>query len=201
MESLLRVVAKGCRNCAAGMSGRMRRTPSGLRYRSETWKLRANLNSGKESLRVWLEEDTVLRHHSVSRSIASRSHLDQTTTSIHARIQPQSTRSDPPNLFLSFTYSNFMRRLLRPKPPQTACFYCLVPLDPPPADAKNFVCPHCSCRNRYDASGRILSDEPAMHQEDLNHASYAVRGEPSEQHTDNGQTDKKLRPKPCCTLP
>ncbi|KAG8885009.1 hypothetical protein FRB97_002516 [Tulasnella sp. 331] len=54
-----------------------------------------------------------------------------------------------------------MRRLLRPKPPQTACFYCLVTLDTPPADAKNFVCPQ------------------SMHQEDLNHASYAVRASPS----------------------
>ena len=56
------------------------------------------------------------------------------------------------------------------------CFYCLSAPSPTPVDPRAFRCPHCGCWNRYDANGEILSDEPAMHDENLNTASFARRG-------------------------
>jgi hypothetical protein len=56
------------------------------------------------------------------------------------------------------------------------CFFCLSAVSPAPADARSYRCPHCGCRNRFDANGEILSDEPAMHDEKLNATSFAKRG-------------------------
>src|SRR5260370_39006254 len=75
------------------------------------------------------------------------------------------------------------------------CFYCNQTLSPRPANLRAFLCPHCECWNRYDKNGgrsaqakhtlnillnplcqEIMSDEPAMHEESLNCASFARRG-------------------------
>ena len=60
---------------------------------------------------------------------------------------------------------------------QTTCFFCQSHVNPLPRDPRNFKCPHCQCWNRYDASGEITSDEPAMHEPGLNAKSFARRGE------------------------
>ncbi|KAG8955457.1 hypothetical protein FRC04_008808 [Tulasnella sp. 424] len=73
-----------------------------------------------------------------------------------------------------------MHKLLRRSRSVTPnCFFCNSDIKPPPADLRNFQCPHCSCWNRYDARGVIISDEAAMHQEQLNASSYARRASPS----------------------
>ncbi len=55
------------------------------------------------------------------------------------------------------------------------CFFChssiLIAQDP-----RNFHCNACGCWNRYDKSGEILSDDPAMHDVSLNSLSFAKRG-------------------------
>lgn len=56
------------------------------------------------------------------------------------------------------------------------CFFCQTPVSPFPKNPRNFKCPTCSCWNRYDVNGEILSDEPAMHDETLNKNSFAKRG-------------------------
>ncbi|KAG8219678.1 hypothetical protein J3R82DRAFT_633 [Butyriboletus roseoflavus] len=56
------------------------------------------------------------------------------------------------------------------------CFFCLSAVSPAPVDSRSYRCPHCSCWNRYDANGEIMSDEPAMHDENLNARSFAKRG-------------------------
>ncbi|KAJ7596871.1 Ima1 N-terminal domain-containing protein [Mycena floridula] len=43
----------------------------------------------------------------------------------------------------------------------------------------NFRCSSCGCWNRYDSHGEILSDEPAMHDENLNARSFGKRASPS----------------------
>lgn len=71
-----------------------------------------------------------------------------------------------------------MRNLFRRTPAArlASCFYCSNVLEPQPPDPRNFVCPACTCRNRYDAQGRVIGDEAAMYQEELNHGAYALRG-------------------------
>ncbi|KAF9455088.1 hypothetical protein P691DRAFT_792180 [Macrolepiota fuliginosa MF-IS2] len=58
------------------------------------------------------------------------------------------------------------------------CFFCQTPASPLPKNPRNFRCTTCSCWNRYDANGEILSDEPAMHDETLNKQSFARRASP-----------------------
>ena len=60
--------------------------------------------------------------------------------------------------------------------PRTLCFFCQSLISPPPKQPLSFFCPHCRCWNRYDDNGDILSDEPAMHDENLNRKSFARRG-------------------------
>ena len=71
---------------------------------------------------------------------------------------------------------------------QTTCFFCQSHINPPPRDPNNFRCPHCQCSNRYDPSGEIISDEPAMHEQAFNTKSFAKRG--------NSLISNPLRPKP-----
>ncbi|KAF8578730.1 hypothetical protein K439DRAFT_1416900 [Ramaria rubella] len=71
-----------------------------------------------------------------------------------------------------------MRIFHSPSPPPT-CFFCLTPLVNNPRNPKSFKCPYCSCWNRYDETGEIVSDEPAMREESLNAASFAKRASPS----------------------
>ncbi|KIJ21898.1 hypothetical protein PAXINDRAFT_105505 [Paxillus involutus ATCC 200175] len=59
------------------------------------------------------------------------------------------------------------------------CFFCQSTLSPTPINPRSFRCPHCSCWNRYDTNGEIMSDEPAMHDEKLNTKSFAKRASPS----------------------
>ncbi|KAH7912996.1 Ima1 N-terminal domain-containing protein [Hygrophoropsis aurantiaca] len=60
-----------------------------------------------------------------------------------------------------------------------SCFFCQSSITPSPANPRSFRCPHCSCLNRFDANGEILSDEPAMHDEAMNAKSFAKRASPS----------------------
>lgn len=62
------------------------------------------------------------------------------------------------------------------KPSSLACFFCQTRISPLPQNTRSFRCPHCGCWNRYDAHGEIMSDDPAMHDEALNHRSFARRG-------------------------
>jgi Ima1 N-terminal domain len=68
-----------------------------------------------------------------------------------------------------------MSRLLRRKT-RIVCFFCQTTISPPPLQPLSFLCPHCTCWNRYDLNGDILSDDPAMHDETLNRKSFARRG-------------------------
>lgn len=56
------------------------------------------------------------------------------------------------------------------------CFFCQTPVSSLPKDIRNFKCPTCACWNKYDANGEIISDEPAMYDENLNKDSFAKRG-------------------------
>lgn len=56
------------------------------------------------------------------------------------------------------------------------CFFCQTAVTPFPKNPRNFKCLTCSCWNRYDVKGEIVSDEPAMHDEALNKQSFAKRG-------------------------
>ncbi|KAF8140403.1 Ima1 N-terminal domain-containing protein [Boletus edulis] len=56
------------------------------------------------------------------------------------------------------------------------CFFCLSAVS---ADSRSYRCPHCGCWNRFDANGEIMSDEPAMHDENLNASSFAKRASPN----------------------
>ncbi|KAF8349745.1 Ima1 N-terminal domain-containing protein [Amanita rubescens] len=58
------------------------------------------------------------------------------------------------------------------------CFFCHSPILIA-QDPRNFHCNACGCWNRYDKSGEILSDDPAMHDVSLNSLSFAKRGSPS----------------------
>lgn len=58
------------------------------------------------------------------------------------------------------------------------CFFCQSPV-PFPVNIRSFKCPACSCWNRFDQNGEIISDEPAMHEEHLNSTSFAKRASPS----------------------
>ncbi|KAH7885929.1 Ima1 N-terminal domain-containing protein [Phlebopus sp. FC_14] len=60
-----------------------------------------------------------------------------------------------------------------------SCFFCQSSISPAPFDPRCFRCPQCSCWNRYDANGEIMSDEPAMHDENLNAKSFAKRASPN----------------------
>ncbi|KAF9029251.1 hypothetical protein BDZ89DRAFT_986161 [Hymenopellis radicata] len=60
------------------------------------------------------------------------------------------------------------------------CFFCHSTI-PAPRDYSNFRCPQCTCWNRYDAHGEILSWEPAMQDESLNKRSFSKRGSPSKE--------------------
>ncbi|KZS95750.1 hypothetical protein SISNIDRAFT_408239 [Sistotremastrum niveocremeum HHB9708] len=64
------------------------------------------------------------------------------------------------------------------KPPPT-CFYCNTTITPPPPNRRHFICPTCSCTNRYDEQGEIMGDEAAMHDETLNAGSFAKRASPN----------------------
>ncbi|KAF9566160.1 hypothetical protein CPC08DRAFT_130459 [Agrocybe pediades] len=57
------------------------------------------------------------------------------------------------------------------------CFFCSSTV-PIPQNTRNFKCPSCSCWNRYDEHGEIISDEPAMHEERLNSRSFMKRAAP-----------------------
>ncbi|KAI0305010.1 Ima1 N-terminal domain-containing protein [Russula brevipes] len=70
-----------------------------------------------------------------------------------------------------------MGTLLRRTKP-TTCYFCQTTISPPPPQPRSFLCPHCACRNHYDANGDILSDDPAMHDESLNRESFARRASP-----------------------
>lgn len=70
-----------------------------------------------------------------------------------------------------------MPALFRPSP--VSCFFCQQSISPLPRDPQSFRCPNCTCLNRYDSNGGILSDEPAMHDEALNSRSFAKRASPS----------------------
>ena len=61
-------------------------------------------------------------------------------------------------------------------PSAVSCFYCQSSITPAPRNPRAFRCPHCECWNRYDEHGELLSDEPAMHDENLNSRSFAKRG-------------------------
>ncbi|KII93775.1 hypothetical protein PLICRDRAFT_101031 [Plicaturopsis crispa FD-325 SS-3] len=65
------------------------------------------------------------------------------------------------------------------RPSNVSCFFCQSTVSPMPQNPRSFRCPHCSCWNRYDAHGEIMSDEPAMHEESLNVRSFAKRASPS----------------------
>lgn len=56
------------------------------------------------------------------------------------------------------------------------CFFCNSAVTPAPRDPRSFRCPHCDCWNRFDRNGEPISDEPAMHDENLNVPSFAKRG-------------------------
>jgi Ima1 N-terminal domain len=71
--------------------------------------------------------------------------------------------------------STFMGTILRRQTP-IVCFFCQTTISPPPHQPLSFLCPHCSCWNRYDSNMVILSDDPAMHDESLNRKSFARRG-------------------------
>ncbi|PPQ63003.1 hypothetical protein CVT24_006109 [Panaeolus cyanescens] len=55
------------------------------------------------------------------------------------------------------------------------CFFCQSSVSFP-LNVRDFKCPECSCWNRYDSKGEIISDEPAMHDEAMNYLSFAKRG-------------------------
>ncbi|KAI0815070.1 Ima1 N-terminal domain-containing protein [Irpex lacteus] len=56
------------------------------------------------------------------------------------------------------------------------CFYCQT--EQQPRDARSFRCLACSCWNRYDKKGQIMSDDPAMYDASLNTRSFARRASP-----------------------
>lgn len=62
------------------------------------------------------------------------------------------------------------------QPSTVSCFFCQSVVTPLPRNPRSFRCPHCDCWNRYDERGEIISDEPAMHDENLNARSFAKRG-------------------------
>ncbi|KAI0651964.1 Ima1 N-terminal domain-containing protein [Trametes meyenii] len=64
------------------------------------------------------------------------------------------------------------------QPSAVSCFYCQSAVTPLPRNPRSFRCPQCDCWNRYDESGEIVSDEPAMHDENLNARSFAKRASP-----------------------
>ncbi|KAJ7169726.1 Ima1 N-terminal domain-containing protein [Mycena filopes] len=66
--------------------------------------------------------------------------------------------------------------LLR-RPAAATCFFCNSPVNP--RDVRSFRCPHCDCVNRFGADGQIISDEPAMHDENLNSRAFLKRATPS----------------------
>ncbi|KAJ6604493.1 Ima1 N-terminal domain-containing protein [Mycena vulgaris] len=57
-----------------------------------------------------------------------------------------------------------------------SCFFCNSAISLP-RDPTNFRCPYCNCLNRW-VDGNIVSDEPAMHDENLNSAAFSKRGAP-----------------------
>ncbi|KAF8560218.1 hypothetical protein OG21DRAFT_1452054 [Imleria badia] len=59
------------------------------------------------------------------------------------------------------------------------CFFCLSAVGSALVDTRSYRCPHCGCWNRFDANGEIISDEPAMHDENLNATSFAKRASPN----------------------
>ncbi|KAF8528265.1 Ima1 N-terminal domain-containing protein [Gautieria morchelliformis] len=69
-------------------------------------------------------------------------------------------------------------RVFQTPSPFPTCFFCLTTLSNYPRNSKSFKCPHCSCWNRYDEAGQIISDEPAMREESLNASSFAKRASP-----------------------
>jgi hypothetical protein len=65
------------------------------------------------------------------------------------------------------------------------CYFCGTPCpsarlsSPSSASGKagcSFRCSECQSYNRYDHKGRIISDDPAMHDESMNTRSFARRG-------------------------
>ncbi|KAJ7706350.1 Ima1 N-terminal domain-containing protein [Mycena rosella] len=58
-----------------------------------------------------------------------------------------------------------------------SCFFCNSAISLP-RDPTNFRCPYCNCLNRW-VDGNIVSDEPAMHDENLNSRAFSKRGAPS----------------------
>jgi hypothetical protein len=94
----------------------------------------------------------------------------------HTNTTPTPPRLDQQRTFKStITLRYAMGTLLRRTKP-TICYFCQTTISPPPPQPLSFLCPHCACRNHYDANGDILSDDPAMHDESLNRRSFARRG-------------------------
>ncbi|KAI0068293.1 hypothetical protein BV25DRAFT_557601 [Artomyces pyxidatus] len=71
-----------------------------------------------------------------------------------------------------------MNALLRRPSRAVSCFFCQTVISPPPPSPRSFLCPHCTCWNRFDEQGNIMSDDPAMHDEGMNLKSFARRGSP-----------------------
>ncbi|KAJ7492776.1 Ima1 N-terminal domain-containing protein [Mycena latifolia] len=66
--------------------------------------------------------------------------------------------------------------MLRRRSNNVTCYFCnsaSLPRDP-----THFRCPYCNCLNRW-VDGNIVSDEPAMHDENLNSKAFSKRGAPS----------------------
>ncbi|KAI1788778.1 Ima1 N-terminal domain-containing protein [Ganoderma leucocontextum] len=64
------------------------------------------------------------------------------------------------------------------QPSAVFCFYCQSGVTPIPRNPRLFQCPHCDCWNSYNAKGEIVSDDPAMHEENCNTSSFARRASP-----------------------
>ncbi|KAJ7102090.1 Ima1 N-terminal domain-containing protein [Mycena belliarum] len=67
--------------------------------------------------------------------------------------------------------------MLRRRASTLTCFFCNSTLAQSPRDPTNFRCPHCNCVNRW-VDGQIVSDEPAMHDENLNSKAFSKRSMP-----------------------
>ncbi|KAL1762324.1 Ima1 N-terminal domain-containing protein [Schizophyllum commune] len=68
--------------------------------------------------------------------------------------------------------------MFRAQKPRT-CHFCGQPQETTQRHTKDFRCRNCTCWNRFDAHGEILSSEPAMHEESMNARSFSKRASPS----------------------
>ncbi|KAJ7654983.1 Ima1 N-terminal domain-containing protein [Mycena polygramma] len=67
--------------------------------------------------------------------------------------------------------------MLRRSATRASCYFCQSPIHSLPKDPANFRCPYCNCLNRW-VDGHIVSDEPAMHDENLNSRAFSKRAVP-----------------------